>query len=67
MGLYPERRPRLAKRDGDAEQIVSYAVYAGRRGFEHVSEEIPNEIAVAAANMGTAAIMGLFSEDDYYD
>lgn len=64
MGVYPEPRPRLQRRPGDADQIVSYGIYNGRRGYDHISEEIPNELALAGANAGTAAIMGLFQEDD---
>jgi len=64
MGVFPEPRGRLERRPGDASQIVSYGIYAGRRGYDHISEEIPNELAVAGANAGTAAIMGLFREDD---
>lgn len=62
MGVAPEPRGRLQKRPGDAPHIVSYAIYNGRRGYDHISEEIPNELAVAGANAGTAAIMGLFPD-----
>jgi len=62
MGVFPEPRPRLQRRPGDADQVVSYGVYAGRRGYDHISEEIPSELAVAGANAGTAALMGLFPD-----
>lgn len=62
MGVYPERRGRLERRPGDADEMVSYAVYAGRRGYDHISEEIPMGLALAGANAGTAALMGIFPD-----